>query len=156
MVCGECAAGTTWDAATYACKECIGTLSDDKTTCTPCADGVYKPKKLPEWFDSTDKTCKTCDENSGISKDKLTCTPCLAGTEIWMDSIDFDCKICAGINNEGCKLCYEFHHVFDQATKTCINNSVPGTVSVNTSGWTKTTYPVETFTPCDASKNESA
>jgi hypothetical protein len=73
-----------------------------------------------------------------------------------MDSIDFDCKICAGINNEGCKLCYNYGHVFDQATKTCKNGSVPGIVSQNTSGWTKTTYPVETFTPCDASKNEGA
>jgi len=71
-----------------------------------------------------------------------------------MASIDFDCKICAGINNMGCLLCYEFNHVFDQATKKCINTSVPGIVSVNTSGWTKTTYPVETLTPCDASKNE--
>ena len=54
-----------------------------------------------------------------------------------------------------CENCNLHNQLFDQATKKCINCSVPGTVSnIDYSGWTKTTYPVETCIPCDARANE--
>ena len=55
-----------------------------------------------------------------------------------------------------CLNCNDANQLYDQATKKCINCSVPGLASMNTSGWTSTTYPVETCTPCDATKNEYA
>ena len=81
-----------------------------------------------------------------------------------MERLSFTCKSCAGVvyvagPNEGesfCRLCLDYNQTFDQATKTCKNCSTPGLVTVDTSGWTKTTYPVETCTPCDATKNEYA
>ena len=75
-----------------------------------------------------------------------------------MPSLGFTCKKCAGLTPfmEMCLNCNDANQLYDQATKKCINCSVPGLASMNTSGWTSTTYPVETCTPCDATKNEYA
>ena len=76
--------------------------------------------------------------------------------KVWMPSLGFTCKKCAGLTPfmEMCINCNDANQLYDQATKKCINCSVPGLASMNTSGWTSTTYPVETCTPCDAAKNE--
>jgi len=91
-----------------------------------------------------------------LSADKKTCTACLAGSNIVGTSLGVVCKACPGSieYQTRCKACSKYNETFNQATKKCVTCSVPGIVTVNTSGWTETTYPVETCTPCDAAKNE--
>ena len=99
-----------------------------------------------------------------VSKDILTCTECypenpsISVNTVWVPSLDFTCRICAGLAPfmEACQNCNIANQLYDQATKKCINCSVPGIASMDKSGWTLTTYPVETCKPCDATKNEYA
>jgi hypothetical protein len=77
---------------------------------------------------------------------------------IWAPDIDYTCKINPGLDpaddyypNERCNY---WSLTYDKVTKDCVSCPVPGLASINPDGWTKTTYPVETCTPCNAAKNE--
>ena len=165
--CTACGADQYYDGATKTCKVCIGTISTDKKTCTLCSDNLpfnfygdpycqYLGRcKYPEYFNSTEKKCKECKGN--VSADKLTCTDCLAGSSFITTSLGGSCRTCPGFPTTDwakCYLCSRWNTKFDQATKKCVGCPVPGIVTA--SGWTETSLPVETCTPCDATKNEIA
>jgi len=89
----------------------------------------------------------------------LTCTDCLAGSVFITTSLGGFCGTCPGeltTDWANCYTCSRYNMKFDQATKKCVNCPVPGIVTADMSSWTETTLPVETCTPCDATKNEYA